>query len=230
VLTADGAGGAAWEAATGGGDAGITAKQAVYIDTPGLVAWDNFDRADGALGTAPSGQAWELASGDINILNGYARGNGTALLPTGLKNLSVRYTCIDDTGGTKYSCIPLWVDANNYVWLRFHTTSISWRKVVGGVETVLASASTVSITSHTRPDEPFWVSLQAKYESTSLVDLLAMFESRGGRRVTVGTRITDDSLDTDGITLAAVTGKVGFIGYGNDWSLHNVRIATDKGV
>lgn len=105
------------------------------LNTSGLVAWDSFNRADGAVGNAESGQTWTVGSGTWAILTNRLSCSvvGNITIDLGVSNYDVEFSLV--TLNANLLFLFGYVDASNH--LRWGTAASSDRidRVVGGAVT-----------------------------------------------------------------------------------------------
>lgn len=135
VLTADGLGGAAFEAVAGGG---LTATQEAAFDLHRLAFGDPL------TGTGSLGAGWTERLGTWALYANGARATATSggvavatVAQTGPLDLAQTGWCTSNNSYTT-GAVPLYVDADNYVYVEVNTTQIRIYEVVAGVETQLA--------------------------------------------------------------------------------------------
>ena len=120
----------------------LNSPLAGLIDLDNVFAWDSFNRADGALGTSDSGQAWNILSGNFSISNNSATSttNGSiATINTGVGNICIRSTFIEGSAGFVGRALVIGKDINNYFELATTGNTLSIRKIIGGVLTTVAT-------------------------------------------------------------------------------------------
>jgi hypothetical protein len=115
---------------------------------PALLARDRFDRADGVLGTAETGQAW-TAPAAITVSSGtattsdFSGDDGVAHIDVGTDEHYVQAAIgvLPGHSDTHAGVVAWAADADNYVFVRMHfgSTQLQLGEVVAGVEDVLAS-------------------------------------------------------------------------------------------
>lgn len=111
-----------------------------------LRVYDGFNRADGAIGNADTGQAWTV-TGTWGIANGEAYSisvgeSVNAVINAGISDgiLTVKLPAIDK-GAERI--IFRWLNAGNRISVWVDTNKYSLYKHVGGIETLLGSYSVV---------------------------------------------------------------------------------------
>lgn len=127
---------------------GASRMERVIQDSDRLLAWDDFARADGALGTAPMGGAWEAVNGAFALDTELAKySSGSAPI---VATLNVGTHLVDCEGALSNAdvnaalglavCV---VDANNLlaVYYGFSTQRFRVRKIVGGVGADIADVA-----------------------------------------------------------------------------------------
>ena len=139
VLTADGAGGAAFEEAAGGGG-GLTDAQQAALDLVRL------DFGDTLTGTGSLSASWTERIGTWTVT---ADGAHPATNVDSVAIATVAQTGQIDIEAACYmtsnnnfatGLVALYVDDENYVYVQVNTTTLSIREVVAGVETTLAQS------------------------------------------------------------------------------------------
>lgn len=128
--------------------AGVTAREVAALHLRNVAVYDTFDRADGALGSAASGQAWTDRVGTWAIASGEA---GPTALSSGVAIATVSLGALPRSveamlfppGSTPYAgVILLWIDASNYVAVLARGTGLlSIVQVLADTPSTLASAT-----------------------------------------------------------------------------------------
>lgn len=122
--------------------------------TSRLVASDDFNRADGAIGTSSSGHVWTVISGTWSVLANKAReelgtGNRVAVLDPATANIEVE---VDLTVGAVTSGIALRaIDASNFLILEMSTAQnlLRFRKLDTAAFTNFLTLSTFGVVNGT---------------------------------------------------------------------------------
>lgn len=110
-----------------------------------IAAYDRFDRANGALGTAEVGGAWSSVSGTCAIASNKAKGttsgaSNIAALECSVTEQDVSASVVWYTGETA-SLLCRVSDANNYMRVRVDGTTLQVFRVVSGSSTSIATYS-----------------------------------------------------------------------------------------
>jgi hypothetical protein len=122
------------------------------VDDPVLLARDRFDRADGALGTAETGQAWSSHAGAFVIRDRVAAANDSLFQPdrvfstldTGETDhyvqATLRQLTRSDVTSRTNGLIARWTDINNFTRFTYLTdTGLRIIDRAGGADTTLAT-------------------------------------------------------------------------------------------
>lgn len=169
--------------------------------------YDTFTRADGAAGSLESGQTWNVPVGSWTVVGGVLSTPGGALAEAyfdcGFRDVVVCMNFVQTTNGRSYGMVFRRLDATNKLYLKLtsNSTTVELRKVDGGVDSLLASA-TGSVSS-----SDSITSLQVRmigdniYVVTNSVPV--DFGGTGGAYVLSG---GDDTKFGSGLSVTAVTG------------------------
>lgn len=104
----------------------------VSLSASGLLAWDSFNRADGAVGNAESGQAWTVVSGTYAIATNRlsCTSSGIITLDLGASNYDVEFRIVTTAANTLF--LFGYQDASNRFRFGIASSGSRLERVVGG--------------------------------------------------------------------------------------------------
>lgn len=131
-----------------GGGSGATAREVAAADLKRLVAWDDFGRPDGPLGTAPSGQGWitwgtsgwSIAGGVANPLSSDIE-RAVLQIGGGIGIGEVQVSGKIGTGSRPAGAV-IAADDSNLIECVTSASTLIIRKTIGGVIATVATHAT----------------------------------------------------------------------------------------
>lgn len=110
-----------------------------------VIAWDTFNRADGALGTSESGHTWEVLSGTWAIASNQATSTDgvfdtAAVIDPGEADVDVR-AWMNYSGASRTGLVVRGIDSSNFLFVARRDTDFRILKLDAGSSTQLAAAS-----------------------------------------------------------------------------------------
>lgn len=127
----------------------LTAMLSAKTGTAPFVFGDDFNRPDGVLGTAPSGQAWVVGTGTPAIVGHRASTSTTSNSRAKTNVLTSNYTLAADiypvmAGGNQAWIIVRYVDGANYIRIGRDGFGTSIQRITAGIITVLHNFGNIS--------------------------------------------------------------------------------------
>lgn len=137
--------------ASGSGTYAPLSKVAAALRLDEMVAWDTFNRADGAIGTADSGQSWTAYNGGTwsvssNLL-GVAESNTRVVALDSTVSDGAAEMSFSIGAGSLVGVVFRLADASNYLMLEVSSSAFRIQKRDSGSNTLLTSGSAVSLSS-----------------------------------------------------------------------------------